>query len=145
MGEGNWDSNRIIGTRPMKIVGGGVTGFIFATLILSFSVESQSTPDKKTSMNQLRFNFLLPLTFVFTSCTDNGGAANKAAADKATDSTVAKNSVPPGSFDLTKPDHTWQLPGQLVEVSGNAWIDATHLLLIEDLHPALYIVKLDDK
>ena len=33
----------------------------------------------------------------------------------------------------------------MIEVSGNTWIDADHLILIEDLHPNLYYVKIDDK
>jgi uncharacterized protein YjiK len=48
-------------------------------------------------------------------------------------------------YDLKNPNHTWRLPDQLVEVSGNAWVDADHLILIEDLHPDLYLVKLGDK
>ena len=48
-------------------------------------------------------------------------------------------------YDLKNPNHTWKLPAQLVEVSGNTWIDANHLILIEDLHPNLYYVKIDDK
>src|ERR1051326_4807207 len=96
-------------------------------------------------MNRLHFSFLLPLTFVFTGCTNNGDPVKKTVADKITDTALAtKNSVP-GLFDLTKPNHTWRLPDQLVEVSGNSWVDANRLVLIEDLHPALYLIKLDDK
>jgi len=49
------------------------------------------------------------------------------------------------NYDLKNPNHTWKLPGQLVEVSGNTWIDKDHLILIEDLHPNLYLVKIEDK
>jgi len=48
------------------------------------------------------------------------------------------------TYDLNHPAHTWKLPDELVEVSGNAWVDTNHLLFIEDLHPNLYYVKLDD-
>lgn len=48
-------------------------------------------------------------------------------------------------YDLKNPNHTWQLPAPLVEVSGNTWIDASHLILIEDLHADLYYIKIDDK
>ena len=48
-------------------------------------------------------------------------------------------------YELNKPVHTWKLPEQLVEVSGNTWIDDSHLILIEDLNPVLYLIKLDDK
>jgi uncharacterized protein YjiK len=49
------------------------------------------------------------------------------------------------TYDLKNPNHTWRLPSQLVEVSGNTWIDASHLILIEDFHANLYYVKIDDK
>ena len=49
------------------------------------------------------------------------------------------------NYDLRSPGHTWKLPGELVEVSGNTWVDKDHLILIEDLHPSLYLVKIDDK
>jgi SdiA-regulated len=45
-------------------------------------------------------------------------------------------------YDLSEPSHIWQLPESLKEVSGNAWVNANHLLLIEDLHPDLYLVQL---
>ena len=45
-------------------------------------------------------------------------------------------------YDLSAPSRTWQLPDSLKEVSGNAWVDSNHLLLIEDLHPQLYLVQL---
>jgi uncharacterized protein YjiK len=97
-------------------------------------------------MNRFHFSFLLPLTFVFSGCTNNGGPVKKPVADKTTDTALAaKNNSASGLFDLTKPSHTWRLPDQLVEVSGNSWVDANRLVLIEDLHPALYLIKLDDK
>ncbi len=49
------------------------------------------------------------------------------------------------AYDLKSPNHTWRLPAQLIEVSGNTWIDANHLILIEDFHANLYYVKIDDK
>src|SRR6185312_1296711 len=48
-------------------------------------------------------------------------------------------------YDLKNPGHTWKLPEGLVEVSGNTWIDKDHLILIEDTHPNLYLIKTDDK
>lgn len=97
-------------------------------------------------MNRLRFLFLLSFAIVFAGCTNNAGSVKKSVDDKTSDTTLAakENSVP-GIFDLTKPNHTWRLPNQLVEVSGNSWVDANHLVLIEDLHPAIYLIKLDDK
>ena len=49
------------------------------------------------------------------------------------------------TYNLTAPNHTWRLPDELVEVSGNTWIDKDHLVLIEDLHPYLYLVKIDNE
>jgi uncharacterized protein YjiK len=50
-----------------------------------------------------------------------------------------------GSYDLSKPAKTWNLPAELKEVSGNSWISNSRLLLIEDLHPNLYIIGLNGK
>ena len=46
-------------------------------------------------------------------------------------------------YDLSKPAQKWVLPNELLEISGNTWIDNNHLLVIEDLHPNLYYLKLD--
>ncbi|MEO7048316.1 MAG: hypothetical protein ABI091_23655, partial [Ferruginibacter sp.] len=46
------------------------------------------------------------------------------------------------AYDLNKPDKKWELPAELYEISGNAWIDNDHLLAIEDLHPNLYLLNL---
>ncbi|MDQ2864014.1 MAG: SdiA-regulated domain-containing protein, partial [Bacteroidota bacterium] len=58
---------------------------------------------------------------------------------------VLKNSDGNFNYDLKNPNHTWKLSPELVEVSGNAWVDKDHLLLIEDTHPNLYLIKIDDK
>lgn len=46
-------------------------------------------------------------------------------------------------YDLSHPAKTWTLPKELKEISGQVWLDANHLLVIEDLHPDLYILNLD--
>lgn len=61
------------------------------------------------------------------------------------DSTQHPSDTDGFKYDVSKPNHAWKLPDQLVEVSGNTWIDENHLILIEDLHPNLYFLKLDDK
>jgi uncharacterized protein YjiK len=48
-------------------------------------------------------------------------------------------------YDLKNPERTWTLPSSLEEVSGNTWVDKNHLLLIDDRHPNLYLIKIDDK
>lgn len=52
--------------------------------------------------------------------------------------------VPVSGYDLDHPQKKWQLPPALLEISGNSWIDKDHLLVIEDLHPNLYVVNLKD-
>jgi uncharacterized protein YjiK len=49
------------------------------------------------------------------------------------------------NYDLKNPNHIWKLPKELIEVSGNTWVDENHLILIEDTHPNLYLIKTDDK
>ena len=81
---------------------------------------------------------------IFFSCKNNV-EQKKSSTDKQeiTDTTLkGKTSF---SYDLKKPTLSWVLPSQLVEVSGNTWIDKDHLILIEDLTPNLYYIKFDDK
>jgi hypothetical protein len=49
------------------------------------------------------------------------------------------------SFDLKSPDQSWKLPKKLVEVSGNTWVDKSHLILIDDNYSSLFLVSIDDK
>ena len=63
---------------------------------------------------------------------------------KSTDTSGA-NALNSFSYNLKNPTHAWRLPPELVEVSGNTWVDKDHLILIEDIHPNLYFVKIDDK
>lgn len=48
------------------------------------------------------------------------------------------------NYDLTKWSGKWELPAGLLEISGNAYVDKDHLLVIEDMHPNLYLLKLLD-
>lgn len=47
------------------------------------------------------------------------------------------------SYDLKTPNKSWKLPKELIEVSGNTWVDENHLILIEDIHPNLYLLKIN--
>ena len=49
------------------------------------------------------------------------------------------------NYDLKNPNHTWKLPKELVEVSGNTWVDEGHMILIEDTHPNLYLINTKNK
>ena len=95
-------------------------------------------------------NFLILFAVIFFSCNSNAGneakpGDNVSQPQSDTANSSGKNNAGAFGYDLVNPNHTWKLPEQLVEVSGNTWIDADHLLLIEDLHPNLYLVKIDDK
>lgn len=85
--------------------------------------------------------------FSFVSCATNTGS-DKAGPVIVDVSSKKGDASSPGkeyTYELKNPTHTWKLPDQLVEVSGNTWVDNDHLILIEDMHPLLYLVKLDDK
>ncbi|HXS58358.1 MAG TPA: SdiA-regulated domain-containing protein [Hanamia sp.] len=95
----------------------------------------------------LSFSFLV---FSFYSCKPNNGSKNNSPVivklppkTSSVSSTKAASSV--FNYDLKAPDRTWKLPPQLVEVSGNAWLDKDHFILIEDTHPNLYLIRIDDK
>ncbi len=101
-------------------------------------------------------NFLVNLfffSFLFFGCKSNTSHKNgnpvivnlpsKTSID--TLKQTSNNHVSVFNYDLKNPDHTWQLPAVLVEVSGNTWVDKDHLILIEDLRPNLYLVRIDDK
>lgn len=88
-------------------------------------------------------NFIVSL-FILYSCQHNNKAANTISEKKEDTTAIAINKAA-FSYDLKNPTHSWVLPSALVEVSGNTWVDKDHLILIEDLHPDLYLVKFDDK
>ena len=97
-------------------------------------------------MRRIHLTYALLLLVSFCSCANNPGSDKINVTDKTKDTSVTEKKNPvSGAYNLAKPNHTWRLPDQLVEVSGNAWIDGNHLVLIEDLHPVLYLIKLDDK
>jgi uncharacterized protein YjiK len=103
-------------------------------------------------MIKIFFNFFLFLFPLFFSCKENKDNKSKTPVivylpqKTSTDSSLKnKNDGTDFKYDLKNPNHTWKLPPQLVEVSGNTWIDKDHLILIEDLHADLYYVKIDDK
>ena len=104
----------------------------------------------KQIMN-LNFFTCSGIAFILLACNGNNTTKKK---DPVIVELPAKNisdssgkQAPAGSYsyDLKNPNHTWKLPSQLIEVSGNTWIDKDHLILIEDLHPDLYFIKIDDK
>ncbi len=101
-------------------------------------------------MPKKNLNLLLLFIILLYSCKNNSDKTNESAvvvsqSSKNSTYSSSKNNAADYKYDLKNPNHTWKLPEQLVEVSGNTWVDANHLILIEDLHPNLYLIKLDDK
>ncbi len=93
---------------------------------------------------------IISLTIFFSCSTNNdSGKSNPVivtvGGDNQNDSSEKNSSGEQFKYELNKPTHNWTLPSQLIEVSGNTWIDENHLILIEDLNPILYLIKLDDK
>ena len=94
-------------------------------------------------MKKIRMYSFIFLVFILFSCQNNIQEKNSLSDKKENTDTVSKSKTS-FSYDLKNPTHSWVLPSELVEVSGNAWIDKDHLILIEDIKPNLYYVKFDD-
>lgn len=93
---------------------------------------------------------LLLLAFSFVTCNSKNGSGKDPVIVKLppiTHAVTTKDSATVSDFnyDLKNPNHTWKLPSALIEVSGNTWVDKDHIILIEDLHPNLYLIKTDEK
>ena len=74
------------------------------------------------------------------------GKAQKTETDSAKTDTVETSAKQddPMLYDLAHPHRKWRLPEELLEISGNSFIDSNHLLVIEDLTPNLYVINLKD-
>jgi len=57
--------------------------------------------------------------------------------------TLRKEKTITYTYDLAHPQRKWVLPDELLEISGQTWVDKNHLLAIEDLHAVLYLLRLD--
>ncbi|MDQ2718356.1 MAG: SdiA-regulated domain-containing protein [Bacteroidota bacterium] len=105
---------------------------------------------EKKFLKNLLFNFVFVIV-LFASCTTNNGNKNgnpvvvNVAAKTSVDSSKQSGDKSDFKYDLKTPDQTWRLPADLVEVSGNSWVDKDHLMLIEDLHPNLYYLNISSK
>ena len=100
----------------------------------------------------MNYNLLACTGFIWMlfACNANNASKNKTPVlvdlpqKKSTDSS-GNNAITTYSYNVKNPTLKWKLPSELVEVSGNTWVDKDHLILIEDIHPNLYLIKLDDK
>lgn len=80
----------------------------------------------------------------------NGCRFKSAAAGDISSSTKSADATPKVresrgiyNYNLASYSRKWALPDPLLEISGNAWVGKDHLLVIEDFHPLLYLLKLD--
>jgi hypothetical protein len=79
---------------------------------------------------------------ILSSCVNNN--KDKKDNDKALVAGRAVAVSSAGTYDMSKPLNKWELPAQLNEISGIVKIDNNRILAIEDLHPTLYTLNLDN-
>lgn len=101
-------------------------------------------------MIKIFLNLILLSAFVFLSCGNNKTVNSKDPVvinlpENSSIDSSAKNDISGFNYDLKNPTQSWRLPSELVEVSGNTWVDESHIILIEDTRPDLYLIKLDGK
>ena len=92
----------------------------------------------KEDMMQYKAQKLLALAMTIISCNN---AVNHPASSSESGSGATTPAI---HYNLSAPVQKWSLPKELKEISGNAWVDDKHLLVIEDLHPNLYLLRLDN-
>jgi hypothetical protein len=98
--------------------------------------------NKRTSYKAKKSIFFfssVTMLIVFFACNTINKKTDAQVPGKVDSSLAAKPAL---VYDLDKPEKKWELPAELYEISGNAWIDNDHLLAIEDLHPNLYLLNL---
>ena len=83
------------------------------------------------------------IAFLLSSCGNTPESTVKAVQKIKTEEPVAQYGNAVVQYRLQKPSASWKLPEEIVEISGNAWVDDNHLLVIEDEQPNLYLVRLD--
>jgi hypothetical protein len=88
------------------------------------------------------FSFAIA-SFLLTSCGTPPEPTVKALQAPSPEEPVGKYGTTAVQYTLQKPSASWKMPNELVEISGNAWVDDTHMLAIEDEQPNLYLVRLD--
>ena len=99
----------------------------------------------KIYLLHILFSFLFFIGCNSNNSHKNGLNAGEDLSGTSVDSSKGYNKETGYHYDLKNPKRTWNLPSSLVEVSGNTWVNKTHLILIDDRHPNLYLIKIDDK
>ena len=115
-----------------------IARLLFKRLVIHFTFRSILTSSIMKLLTNTAPYFLFLL--IITSC--NAGTANKE--DENADKNLLGETIPSLNYDLLHPQKKWDMPDVLKEISGLSWIDSTHLLAIEDLHPNLYLLNLKD-
>ena len=95
--------------------------------------------DSYQAPRNMKYSFLFIVIFFLCSC--NSAPAKK---EDATVLLAAEKTSDTYKYDVGKPEKKWTLPSDLLEISGIAWIDNSHLLAIEDIRPDLYLLRLDN-
>ena len=85
--------------------------------------------------------YFLFVLFILGSCINQNKEKQDDHALVAGKAVAAK---PGNQYDLSKPVNKWELPPQLKEISGIVKLDNNQVLAIEDLHPTLYILNLNN-
>ncbi len=85
--------------------------------------------------------YFLFVLFILGSCINQNKEKQDDHALVAGKAVAAK---PGNQYDLPKPVNKWELPPQLKEISGIVKLDNNQVLAIEDLHPTLYILNLNN-
>jgi uncharacterized protein YjiK len=92
--------------------------------------------------------FILFIQLFAFACTDSADKNHPASDTTKNDTSQTKDSGKIKNsgvykYDLAHPQKKWKLHPDLEEISGNTWVDNNHLLVIEDLTPNLYLLRLD--
>ncbi len=116
------------------------------TPLLSISVLKLFLRQLLIEINFMMMNSRIPAAFVICSilfCSCKQGHKKQKKEDK---QETTENVAPPIDsihYDFSNPLNKWVLPDELIEISGIAPLEPGKILAIEDLHPLLYVIKLD--
>ena len=91
-----------------------------------------------------RYSMLTMVTCIALSLFCDCKASKKKKKEGNDDVPAAVGKADLEKFDFTKPTGKWMLPEDLVEISGIVKLEGKKMLAIEDLHPLLYILDLND-
>ena len=85
-------------------------------------------------MSLFRFGLVAVFLPVVLSCTNNSPKEDG----------IDKEPGTISSYNFSTPVDKWVLPDELIEISGMVKLDSNKMLAIEDMHPLLYVLKLEN-